>query len=49
MRVTIIQPLIPAYRRALFERLGALPDIDLTVFGGSSMGSLQGFQGGRLL
>jgi glycosyltransferase involved in cell wall biosynthesis len=46
MRVTICQPLIPAYRLPLYERLGALPDIDLTVYAGGSEGSLKGFHSG---
>jgi glycosyltransferase involved in cell wall biosynthesis len=43
MRVAICQPLVPAYRLPLFERLGALPDIELTVFAGGTEGSLKGF------
>jgi hypothetical protein len=46
MRVAICQPLIPAYRLPLFERLGALPDIELTVFAGGNEGSLKAFQRG---
>src|SRR5271165_7104807 len=46
MRVAICQPLIPAYRLPLFERLGALPGIELTVYAGDSEGSLQAFHRG---
>jgi glycosyltransferase involved in cell wall biosynthesis len=46
VRVAICQPLIPAYRVPLFERLGALPNIDLTVFAGGSIGSLPGIETG---
>jgi glycosyltransferase involved in cell wall biosynthesis len=46
MRVAICQPLIPAYRLPLFERLGALPDIELTVFAGGNEGSLKAFHSG---
>jgi glycosyltransferase involved in cell wall biosynthesis len=46
MRVAICQPLIPAYRLPLFERLGALPGVELTVFAGGSEGSLKGFHSG---
>jgi glycosyltransferase involved in cell wall biosynthesis len=46
MRVAICQPLIPAYRLPLFERLGALPTVELTVYAGGSSGSLEGFQAG---
>ncbi|WP_200375126.1 glycosyltransferase [Thiocystis violacea] len=38
-----MQPLIPAYRVPVFERLAASPDIDLTVWAGSSCGSLISF------
>jgi glycosyltransferase involved in cell wall biosynthesis len=47
MRVVIYQPLVPAYRVPLFERLGALPDIQLTVRAGRSAGSLAGFEHGE--
>lgn len=47
MRVAICQPLIPAYRVPLFERLGALPSIDLTVFAGGTIGSLAGVEAGE--
>jgi glycosyltransferase involved in cell wall biosynthesis len=46
MRVAICQPLIPAYRLPLYERLGALPDIELTVYAGASIGSLKAFHDG---
>jgi glycosyltransferase involved in cell wall biosynthesis len=46
MRVAICQPLIPAYRLPLFERIGALPNIELTIYAGGSDGSLKGFQAG---
>jgi glycosyltransferase involved in cell wall biosynthesis len=46
MRVAICQPLIPAYRLPLFERLGALPNIELTLYAGGSEGSLMGFHSG---
>ncbi len=46
MRVAICQPLVPAYRLPLFERLGALPGIELTVYAGDSEGSLQAFHRG---
>jgi glycosyltransferase involved in cell wall biosynthesis len=42
MQVAICQPLVPAYRLPLFERLGSLPNIELTVFAGDSIGSLPG-------
>jgi len=35
--VDIIQPIIPAYRVPLFERLSRLPDIDLTVQASAAM------------
>jgi glycosyltransferase involved in cell wall biosynthesis len=46
MRVAICQPLIPAYRLPLFERLGALPNIELTVYAGGNEGSLKAFHNG---
>jgi glycosyltransferase involved in cell wall biosynthesis len=46
MRVVICQPLIPSYRLPLFERLGALPDVELTVYAGESQGSLRAFHQG---
>jgi glycosyltransferase involved in cell wall biosynthesis len=47
MRVAICQPLIPAYRLPLYERLGALPGIELTVYAGDSVDSLQAFHAGK--
>jgi len=47
MRVTICQPLIPAYRLPLYERLGALPGIELTVYAGDSAESLQAIHTGK--
>jgi glycosyltransferase involved in cell wall biosynthesis len=47
MRVAICQPLIPSYRLPLFERLGRLPGIELTVFAGGSEGSLAAFHTGN--
>lgn len=47
MRVIICTPLIPAYRLPLFERLGALPDVELTVYAGESQGSLRAFHRGK--
>jgi glycosyltransferase involved in cell wall biosynthesis len=41
MRVAIFQPLIPSYRLPLYERLGALPGLELTVYAGDSEGSLK--------
>jgi glycosyltransferase involved in cell wall biosynthesis len=47
MRVLICQPLIPAYRLPLYERLGTLPGIELTVYAGGSQGSLRAFHQGH--
>lgn len=47
MRIAICQPLIPAYRQPLFERLGALPGVDLTVYAGHTLGSLEAFHDGN--
>jgi len=47
MRVVIFQPLIPAYRLPLFERLGALPEIELTVYAGETFGSLRSIKHGK--
>jgi glycosyltransferase involved in cell wall biosynthesis len=46
MRVVICQPLIPAYRLPLFERLGALHEVELTLCAGGSQGSLRAFHRG---
>ena len=42
MRVVVCQPLVPAYRVPLFERLGAVPGVQLTVYAGGDEGSLKG-------
>lgn len=41
MRVVICQPLVPAYRVPLFERLGSLPGVQLTIYAGGDEGSLR--------
>jgi glycosyltransferase involved in cell wall biosynthesis len=46
LRVAICQPLIPAYRVPLFDRLGSMHDLELTLYAGSSSGSLRGLDGG---
>ncbi len=46
MRIAICQSLVPAYRAPLFERLGALPGVELTVYAGESMGSLKACHSG---
>ena len=33
MRIAICQPMVPAYRVPLFERIGSLPGVHLTVYG----------------
>jgi glycosyltransferase involved in cell wall biosynthesis len=47
MRVAICQPTLAAYRLPLYERLGALPDVELTLYAGSTEGSLEGFHSGK--
>src|SRR5665213_342704 len=41
IRIAIFQPLVPAYRVSLFDYLASIPNFDVTVFAGSSLGSLQ--------
>jgi len=41
MRVVICQPMVPAYRVPLFERLASLPDVELTIYAGGDEGSLR--------
>src|SRR5215469_148525 len=41
MRVVICQPMVPAYRVPLFERLGSLPGVELTIYAGGDEGSLR--------
>lgn len=43
-RVAICQPLVPAYRRPVFEALSDEPTIRLTVFAGVGRGSLRGIE-----
>ena len=40
MRIAICQPLVPKYRVPVFDLLGAQPGIELTVYAGTSSGSL---------